>query len=73
MKAFIKNMLSGSTDVSHKRVIAVCAFIVLVIMVIAHFFGAAVNDSSIFTFGGLCGGESVLTIAERFTKKDTNP
>jgi hypothetical protein len=68
MKQFFKNMLSTSDDTSHKRVIAVSAFVVLTIMTIAHFFGAQLNDTLIITFASLCGGESVLSVFEKLQK-----
>jgi len=64
---FIKNMLSGSSDVSHKRVISVIAFTVLIGMVIVNGIQHTTFDNNlIYVFAGLAGGESVLTVIEQF-------
>jgi|WetSurMetagenome_2_1015567.scaffolds.fasta_scaffold02807_7 hypothetical protein len=69
MKDFIKRMISSSDDTSHKRVIAIAAFIVLVCMVIAKFFGANLDEDLIYVFAALTAGQSGLTVIEKIFNK----
>lgn len=58
----MKKLISNSDDASHKRLIAVLAFVVLVAMVVIKAFGWQVDNNLIYTFAGLCGGQSLLTV-----------
>lgn len=70
MKQFFQKLISSSDDVSHKRIISVVSFCILIIMVVAVFFGAKVHDTLIYVFAALTGGQSVLTVMEKLGKKD---
>lgn len=69
MRLFIKNLLSDSNEISHKRVIAIGAFIILIGMFITNQFGIKTDNTLILMFGGIAGGESVLTVLDKFTIK----
>jgi hypothetical protein len=69
MKSFINNMLSSSDDTSHKRFIAIMAFIVLVGMVIGKFYRAQLDDNLIYVFAALTGGQSCLTVIDKVLNK----
>ena len=62
-------MLSGSDETSHKRVIALSSFAVLVGITILDAKGYHVNDKLIYVFASLAGGNSILTVIEKFGKK----
>ncbi len=64
----IKWLVSDSNEVSHKRVIALASFLVLVGMVIVKAKGHPVDDNLIYVFGGLCGGNSILSVIEKKLK-----
>jgi len=68
MKIFIKNLISNSDEASHKRLIALCSFLVLVLMVIIKAFGYQVDNNLIYVFAGLTGGQSILTVIDKFRK-----
>ncbi len=68
MKLFIKSLLSNTDDVSHKRIISILSFIVLIAMVIIYAAGKQVNDTLIYVFASLCGGQSILSVIEKFKK-----
>ena len=69
MKTFINNLLSSSSETSHKRLIAIASFLVLVIMVIISAFGHTVDVHLIYVFASLVGGQSLLTVVDKFTNK----
>lgn len=69
IKTFLKNMLSGSNDTSHKRIIALASFLVLVIMVIIKAKGGQVDSNLIYVFAALSGGQSALSVIEKFVKQ----
>lgn len=62
----MKKMLSNNDEVSHKRVISICAGLCLVAALVANFIGKTVQTDLIVIFAGLCGGESILTVIEKF-------
>ena len=68
MKTFFKNILSNKDDVSHKRIISCLSFFVLVVMVIIYAAGKQINDTLIYVFASLCGGQSILSVIEKFKK-----
>jgi hypothetical protein len=68
MKTFITNLLSNSNDASHKRVIALISFLVLIAMVVIKALGYQLDNSLIYVFAAMAGGESVLTVIEKFIK-----
>lgn len=69
MKETIKKLISDNNEVSHKRVLAIASFVVLVGMVALSAFGHTVDDKLIYVFASMSGGESVLTLIEKFTGK----
>jgi len=66
--SYIKTLISSSNDADEKRLISLCSFLVLVLMVIIKAFGYQVDNTLIYVFASLTGGQSVLTIIDRFTK-----
>ena len=65
-KLMIKNLLSDSNDVSHKRLIGLISFIVLIILSFFSAYGHKTDDNFVYVFASLTGGESVLTVIEKF-------
>lgn len=68
IKSFIKNMLSGNSETSHKRVIAILSFLVLVAMVVIKAKGGQVDSNLIYVFAALTGGQSALSVIEKFKR-----
>lgn len=68
MKELFVKLISSSNEVSHKRVIALVSFIVLIILAIFSAFGHTADAKFIWTFASLSGGSSILTVIEKFTK-----
>lgn len=69
MGKYIKEMLSGSAETSHKRVISIASFIILIIILGLNIFGIIISPNLIYTFGGLCAGNTSLTVLEKFVDK----
>lgn len=69
MGTFINKMLSGSDETSHKRVISIASFIILIGMVVLNAFGILISSTLIYTFAGLCAGNTSLTVLEKFIDK----
>ena len=65
-KLMIKNLLSDSNDVSHKRLIGLISFMVLIILSFFSAYGHKTDDNFVYVFASLTGGESVLTVIEKF-------
>ena len=65
LKKFFKFLLSDSNEVSHKRLIALLSFLILVGMVGLKAWGKPLDVSLIYTFAALAGGESFLTLLEK--------
>ena len=68
MKKWIKDLISSSDDASHKRFISVASFIVLILMVVLNSFGLVITPELIYVFGALCGGNSIMSVIEKFSK-----
>ena len=66
VKAMIKNLLSDSNDVSHKRLIGLISFIVLIVLSFFSAYGHKTDDNFVYVFASLTGGESILTVIEKF-------
>lgn len=66
---WLKNLISNSDEASHKRLISFGSFVVLVGMVILKAFGLPIDSTLIYVFAGLCGGQSILTVIDKFTVK----
>ena len=66
VKDMIKNLLSDSNDVSHKRLIGLISFIVLIILSFFSAYGHKTDDNFVYIFASLTGGESILTVIEKF-------
>jgi hypothetical protein len=59
-------MLSDSNDVSHKRVIALGAFVVFIILAFFSAYGHNTDPQVLYILGSLIGGESALSVIEKF-------
>lgn len=59
-------MLSDSNDVSHKRVIAIIALVVLIVLSFLSAYGHNADSQVLYIFGSLVGGESALSVVEKF-------
>jgi len=70
MKKWLKELLSSSDDTSHKRTISILSFTVLTIMVVLNAFGITISKDLIFVFGALCGGNSLMSVIEKFKGND---
>ncbi len=70
MGDFIKNVLSKSDNASHKRLIALGAFVVLVLMVIIKACGFDIDVNLIYVFAALTGGQSLLTVVDKYKKNE---
>jgi hypothetical protein len=70
MKKFIKTLMSNSDDVSHKRLIAIISFIVLIVLAVLSAFSHNVDSNFIYLFGSLTGGESLLSVIDKFKKNE---
>lgn len=69
MIKYIKRIISSKSDVSHKRILALLSFIVLIGMVIGNvIFKIVVQESLIYTFAGICTGQSTLSVIDKFAK-----
>lgn len=68
MKRFC-NMLSNADEISHKRVIAIVSFVVLIILAFMSAYGHNVDETFIWVFASLTGCESLLTVIEKIKRK----
>lgn len=68
MKEFFKKLIGDSSEVSHKRTIALGSFLVLIGFAISNQFGIKTDEVLINTFLMLAGGSSVLTVVDKFVK-----
>lgn len=69
MKLGLKELLSDSSNISHKRLISLLSFSVLFILVVASLWGLHINDKILYVFASLTGGQSFLSVIEKFKKK----
>ena len=69
MKEFIKDMLSSSNEVSHKRVIALLSWACLVVILIFDLIGIKVSEYIAFIFAGLSGFSSTLTVGDKYLNR----
>lgn len=68
MKTFFTNLIGSSDEASHKRIIALISFLVLIAMVVIKAMGHDVDSDLIYVFAALTGGESVLTVIDKFSR-----
>lgn len=68
---WLRKLLNGGSDVSHKRLISVLSFIVLIGIVVLNCFGIIIQLELIYVFCGLVFGNNALTVFEKF-KKDVD-
>ncbi|GEM_PF-867973 len=68
VRSFISNIISGNSDTSHKRIIAILSFLVLIAMVVVKAKGGQVDSNLIYVFAALTGGQSALSVIEKFKK-----
>ena len=72
-KVFWYKILSSGNDSSHKRYIAVGSFFILSILALLNqIFSMEVNESFVYTFGGLAGLQSTLSLFEKKSPKTDN-
>jgi len=65
----IKGIISSKSDTSHKRVLSIGAFFVLVCMVYINYkYNIQAQESLIYTFAGICVGESAMSVIDKFAK-----
>ena len=57
-------MLSGSEEVSSKRVISFISLFVLIGMIFVVMYGKQINETLIYVFASFVGGTSVLSTIE---------
>ena len=69
MREYVKKLISSSNDADDKRFISIGSFLVLVIMVAIKALGGQIDNTLIYVFASLTGGQSVLTVIDRFTNK----
>jgi hypothetical protein len=69
MIEYIKKLISSSNDADDKRFISLGSFLVLIIMVVIKAFHGQIDNTLIYVFASLTGGQSVLTVIDRFTKQ----
>jgi len=69
MREYIKKLISSSNDADDKRFISIGSFLILVIMVAIKALGGQIDNTLIYVFASLTGGQSVLTVIDRFTNK----
>ncbi len=69
MKNLIKNLLSSSNDASHKRLIAIGSFLVLVGMVVLKAKSCPVDSTLVYVFAALTGGQSSLSVLEKIINR----
>ena len=67
---WLSNLLSDSSRISHKRIIALGSFVMLCIMVVAKFFKAELDDTLIYTMAAMTGSYSVMTVVDKKLKND---
>lgn len=72
MKTFLKSLFSDSGEVSHKRIISIISFLVLIGMVILVMFKYPVNEHLVYVFAGLTGFQSGMTVIDKIINKDSN-
>ncbi len=68
MKKFFKDLLSENNEVSHKRVIALLSFAAILILAFLSAFGHTADQMVLSILAVLAGGESLLTVIEKFRK-----
>lgn len=68
MKSF-HVIFSNIDDISHKRVIAIISFIVLIVLAFMSAYGHNVNENFIWVFASLTGCESLLTVIEKIKRR----
>ncbi len=68
MRDFINKLLSEDNTVSHKRFVAIVAFFVFIIFAFMSAYGHNPDDIVFLVLASLIGGESVLTVIEKFKK-----
>lgn len=63
-------MISSSDEVSHKRIISLLSFGMLMGMVAIKALGHQVDRDLIYAFTSLCAGQSLLSVIDKFSNKN---
>ena len=66
----VKKLLSDENDPSHKRIIALLAFICLVVALIGNFFGVIIQADLVYIFGIIVLGQSGFSVFEKLKKNN---
>ena len=65
---YIVKLLSDDNAASHKRFIAMISFLVLLVLSFMSAYGHTTDENFVWVLAFLTGGESVLTVIEKFRK-----
>lgn len=65
----IKIVISNSDEASHKRLLSLLSFIILIIILILNAFGIIISNILIYVFAGLCAGNTTLSVIEKILNK----
>ena len=66
---WLKSLISEESEASHKRLISLMSWTVLLGMVVLDCFGITVMKELIYVFAGLTAGNTALTVLEKFISK----
>jgi hypothetical protein len=69
MIQFFKNLISGTSELSHKRFIALSSFACLAACLVLNAFKITVDPNLIYTFAGLAGLSSAMTVIDKIILK----
>lgn len=67
---WLKTIMSRDDEASHKRLISLGSWIILIGMVVLNCFGIKIMDQLIYVFAGLTAGNTTLTVLEKFIDND---
>jgi len=67
---WITKLLGNSTEVSHKRLISLLSFIVLIGILVLNAYGVTINDNILYVFFALTIGNTTLTMVDKSLNKE---
>lgn len=70
--AFMNNVFTSRSNVSHKRLIAFGSFLALCAMVVIKAKGWPIDKTLVIVFATLCGGQSTLAVIEKYGRNGNN-
>ena len=65
---WLRNLISNSDDASHKRLISLMSWGVLLVILVLDACGIKISDKLIYVFAALTFGQSALTVIDKFFK-----